>query len=60
VKPFDENGASRPAADGDGLGRLAIRGAGVTVLSQSMGFAIQITTPLIPARLQSCLTTSSS
>src|SRR5206468_11003160 len=51
VKPFDESGAFRPTADGDGLRRLAVRGAGVTVLSQSLGFAIQMIATVILARL---------
>ena len=28
MKPFDEHGVFRPTTDGDGLRRLAIRGAG--------------------------------
>jgi len=51
MKPFDENGAFRPATDGDGLRRLAVRGAGVTVLSQSLGFAIQMIATAVLARL---------
>src|SRR5438094_343345 len=51
VKPFDESGAFRLTADGDGLRRLAVRGAGVTVLSQSLGFAIQMIATVILARL---------
>jgi PST family polysaccharide transporter len=51
VKPFDENGTFRPAAEGDGLRRLAVRGAGVTMLSQSLGFAIQMIATVVLARL---------
>ena len=51
MKPFDESGAFRPTADDDGLRRLAVRGAGVTVLSQSLGFAIQMIATVILARL---------
>src|SRR5439155_241988 len=51
VKPFDENGAFRPAAGGDGLRRLAVRGAGVTVLSHSLQFAIQMIATVVLARL---------
>ena len=51
MKPFDANGAFHPAADGDGLRRLAVRGAGVTVLSQGLGFAIQTLATVILARL---------
>ena len=51
VKPFDDNGAFRPPADGGGLRRLAVRGAGATVFSQSLGFAIQMIATLTLARL---------
>jgi len=51
VKPFDANGAFRGAVDGDGLRRLAIQGAGVTVLAQSLGFAIQMIATVVLARL---------
>ncbi len=53
MKPFDEQGAFRPVADGDRLRRLAVRGAGVTVFSQSLGFAIQMIATVILARLLS-------
>ncbi len=51
MKPFDENGAFRPATDGDGLRRLAVRGAGVTMLSQSLVVAIQMIATVVLARL---------
>src|SRR3989454_3270466 len=51
MKPFDENGAFRPNAPGDGLRRLAVRGAGVAVFAQSLGFAIQMIATVILARL---------
>src|SRR5216117_2147101 len=51
MKPFDASGAFRPTAHGDGLRRLAVRGAGVTVLSQGLGFAIQMIATVILARL---------
>src|SRR5437867_2138788 len=51
VKPFDESGAFRPAADEYGFRRLAVRGAGVTMLSQSVGFAIQMIATVVLARL---------
>ena len=51
MKPFDANGAFRGAVDGDGLRRLAVRGAGVTVLAQSLGFAIQMIATVVLARL---------
>src|SRR5207244_3473679 len=40
VKPFDGSGVFRPNADGGGLRRLAVRGAGVTVVSQSLWFTV--------------------
>jgi len=51
VKPFDSSGAFRHAADGDGLRRLAVRSAGVTVISHSLAFAIQIIATVVLARL---------
>lgn len=51
MKPFDERGIFRPTAADEGLRRLAIRGAGVLVLSQSAGFAIQLIATVILARL---------
>lgn len=51
MKPFDEQGMFRPTAGGDGLRRLAIRSAGVTVASQSAGFLIQLLATVVLARL---------
>ena len=51
MKPFDGSGVFRPNADGGGLRRLAVRGAGVTVVSQSLGFAIQMIATVVLARL---------
>jgi len=51
MKPFDEQGAFRVATDLGGLRRVAVRGAGVTALSQSLGFAIQLIATMILARL---------
>jgi len=51
VKPFDESGAFRLAEDGHGFRRLAVRGAGVTLLSQSLGFAIKMIATIVLARL---------
>ena len=51
MKPFDEDGAFRLTQDGDGLRRVAVRGAGVTALCQGMGFAIQMIATVILARL---------
>src|SRR5687767_13527711 len=54
MKPFDRDGTFRPLGDdaeGAGLRRLAIRGAGVTVLSQGVGFGIQLSATIVLARL---------
>lgn len=52
MKPFDATGAFRPAEDGGGdLRRLAVRGAGVTVLSQGVGFAVLLIATIVLARL---------
>jgi PST family polysaccharide transporter len=51
MNPFDERGAFRLVTDHDGLRRVAVRGAGVTALSQSLGFAIQMIATVILARL---------
>jgi PST family polysaccharide transporter len=49
--PFDATGAFRPAADGEELRLLAVRGAGVTVFSQSLGLGLQVIATVILARL---------
>jgi O-antigen/teichoic acid export membrane protein len=51
MRPFDERGAFRLIADGDGLRGVAVRGAGITALSQSLGFAFQMIATVILARL---------
>src|SRR6266436_9273970 len=51
MKPFDERGAFCVVTDHDGLRRVAVRGAGVTALSQSLAFAIQMIATVILARL---------
>ena len=51
MKPFDANGAFLTPADSSGLRRLAVRGAGVTVLSQGMMFAVQLLATVVLARL---------
>ena len=52
MKPFDANGAFRSAASESGaLRRLAVRGAGATVLSGGLGQAIQIIATVVLARL---------
>ena len=49
MKPFDANGAFRPVADG--LRRHAVRGAGVTVLSQGSILLIQVISTVVLARI---------
>jgi len=51
LKPFDEKGAFRPVQQGDELRRLAVRGAGVTVLSQGLAIVIQMVATVVLARL---------
>jgi PST family polysaccharide transporter len=51
VKPFDANGAFRAAVDDGGLRRLAVRGAGVTVLAQALVFVVQVISTVVLARL---------
>ena len=51
MRPFDESGAFRPFTSTHGLRRLALRGAGVTIFSQSLGFVIQMIATVILARL---------
>ena len=51
MKPFDDNGDFHPVAQGAGLRRLAVRGAGFTVFGQSVGFVIQMAATVVLARL---------
>jgi|GEM_PF-123086 len=53
LKPFDATGAFIPAvAHGNGgLRQLAVRGAGVTLLSGGIGLAIQVVSTVVLARL---------
>jgi len=51
LKPFDANGAFQPIEEGGGLRRLAVRGAGVTVFSQGVVFAVQLIATVGLARL---------
>src|SRR4029077_13882284 len=51
LKPFDAHGAFHPGVGDGEVRRLAIRGAGVTVLSGGFGLAIQIAATVILARL---------
>src|SRR5436190_20655441 len=51
MTPFDASGAFQPSSEGIGVRRLAIRGAGVTMLSQGSAVAIQVIATVILARL---------
>jgi O-antigen/teichoic acid export membrane protein len=51
LKPFDKNGAFQSAAEVTTLRRVAVRSAGVTMLSQGLGMAFQIFSVVILARL---------
>lgn len=51
MKPFDEQGKFRMDPHADGVRRLALRGAGATVFSQGLGFAVQMVATVILARL---------
>lgn len=53
MKPFNAVGAFEPTADEAGLRRLAIRSAGITVLSGGLGTAIQMVATVVLARLLS-------
>lgn len=51
MRPFDADGAFRPRTEADELGRLAVRGAGVTVLAQVVAFFLQMIATVVLARL---------
>ena len=51
MKPFDANGASLPPTPDAGLRRLAVRGAGITLLSQVLLLGIQIIATVVLSRL---------
>ena len=52
MKPFDAAGAFLPAPSSGGeLRQLAVRGAGVTILSGGMALAVQIIATVVLARL---------
>lgn len=51
MKPFDGNGAFQVGDEVDGLRRLAVRGAGVTVFAQGLVFATQLIATVVLARL---------
>ena len=51
MTPFDAAGAFRPVAEGAKLRRLAVRGAGATVFSNGVAFALQMIATIVLARL---------
>src|SRR5205823_5092211 len=51
LKPFDASGAFQRSGEGGKLRRLAVRSAGVTILSQGLAFAVQIISTAVLARL---------
>jgi PST family polysaccharide transporter len=53
LKPFDANGTFAPSVPGGGhaLRRMAVKGAGVTILSGGVALAIQVIATVVLARL---------
>ncbi len=51
MRPFDADGSFQSTVSDGGLRRLAIRGAGVTVLSSGLALAVQIVSTVVLARL---------
>ena len=51
MKPFDSSGAFQSNVHDGGIRRLAVRGAGVTVLSSGLALAIQIVSTVVLSRL---------
>lgn len=51
MRPFNSSGAFRPSELEGGLRRLALRSAGVTLLSQAVVFSIQMIATVVLARL---------
>src|ERR1700730_14966224 len=51
LKPFDHDGIFLPTEMGGELRRRAVQGAGITVFSQGVVFAIQIVATIVLARL---------
>ena len=49
--PFDSNGEFHPIAEGEGLRRSAVRGAGVSVAGQAANFVLQIGSVVVLSRL---------
>ena len=51
MKPFQFDGTFHPSATGKGLRRTAVRGAGVSIAGSAGGFALQIGSIVVLARL---------
>jgi len=51
VRPFDAGGVFHSTVNDGGIRRLAVRGAGVTVLSSGLGLAVQLVSTVVLARL---------
>lgn len=51
LKPFDADGTFRRSWQGEGLRRVAVRGASVAVFSQGIAFATQLLATIILARM---------
>lgn len=51
MRPFDSSGTFHPIAEGRGLRRAAVRGAGVTVFASAVSFVVQMAATVILARL---------
>jgi len=51
LKPFDATGAFQLPLEEGGLRRLAVRGAGVTVLFSGLSFAVQMVATMVLARI---------
>lgn len=51
MKPFDSRGEFHPIDQGDGLRRVAVRGAGMSILAAGVSFLVQMVATVVLARL---------
>src|SRR5690349_14008293 len=51
MKPFDATGNFGPLVDAGQIPKLAVRGAGITVMSGGLGLAVQVISTVVLARL---------
>lgn len=51
MRPFDASGSFRPSVDHSETRKLAVRGAGFTLLSGGLGFGVQMISTVVLARL---------